>query len=260
VRGRAGLRAAPAVAAVQPHLASAFRELENVAVMLDMQRGQEMHIAAPSDFVVLWLRPRLDRFLASYPNLRISVNGEGDAPLRIRPMDCEVGFGAATGPGAVDELFKDFVLPVCAPDIAARIAGLDRRSRLEGLPLLHLDFYKDDAAIPNWAGWIRAQKLLRTDPNRGIRYQRITTVVDAVLANAGLALCGLALLQPLLADGRLVRPFAAATGTWTNQAFRARFRAEALTRPHVRRFREWLGEEAAQTRDWLQQQPRRRRS
>src|SRR5262245_58068153 len=47
VRGRSGLRAGPALAAVQPHLVGAFRELENVAAMLDMQRGHEMHIAAP---------------------------------------------------------------------------------------------------------------------------------------------------------------------------------------------------------------------
>ncbi len=87
----------------------------------------------------------------------------------------------------------------------------------------------------------------------------ITTVVDAVLANAGLALCGLALLAPLVDDGRLTLPFATNTGSWTTQAFQARFRAEALTRPHVRRFREWLGDEAAGTKVWLQQQLRPRR-
>src|SRR6187399_1319842 len=70
VRGRSGLRAAPALAAVLPHLAGAFRDLESVAAMLDMQRGHELHIAAPSDLAELWLRPRLSRFRQSYPNFR----------------------------------------------------------------------------------------------------------------------------------------------------------------------------------------------
>ncbi len=251
VRGRAGLRAAPALAAVLPQLVGAFRDLENVATLLDMQRGHEMHIAAPSDFIELWLKPRLPRFTQAYPNVRFSINGEGDAPLRIAPMDCEFRFGGARESGGVDVLFRDFVLPMGSPEMAARIAVVARRNRLEGFPLLHLDFYKDDPAAPGWTEWIRRQKLRRTEPNRGIRYQRMSTVVEAVLANAGLALCGMALVAPLVEAGRLALPFPVSTGTWTEHAFNARFRADALARPQVRRFREWLDAEAATTRQWL---------
>src|SRR4051812_16057741 len=78
VRGRAGLRAAPALSAVLPTLVGAFRDLENVATMLDMQRGQEIHVAAPPDVFELWLRPRLQRFRRAYPNISFCINGEGD--------------------------------------------------------------------------------------------------------------------------------------------------------------------------------------
>jgi len=251
VRGRLGLRAAPAAAAVLPHLAGAFRDLENVAAMLDMQRGQDIHIAAPSDFIELWLRPRLHRFTGAYPNVRFNINGEGKAPLRIAPTDCELRFGPARESGNVDVLFPDFVLPVTSPEMNARIAQVAKRNQLEGFPLLHLDFYKEDPAVPGWPEWIRARKLRRTEPNRGIRYPRISTVVDAVLANAGIALCGIALVAPLLDDERLSLPFPVSTGKWTEHAFTARFRSDALARPQVRRFREWLEAEAAATRQWL---------
>lgn len=254
VRGRAGLRAGPALASVASHLGQAFQELEKVSALLDMQRGQEVHLAAPSDFVDLWLRPRLPRFTESYPNVTFCINGEGAAPLRLGPMDCEFRFGPSREPGVVDTLFTDFVLPVGAPENTARIAGINRRSRLDGFPLLHLDFYKDDPAVPGWAQWIRAQRLQRTEPNRGIRYTRIATVVDAVLANAGFALCGLALVQPLVEGGQLLLPFPASTGTWTSLSFQARFRHEALARPQVRRFREWLAAESDGTRQWLSRQ------
>lgn len=251
VRGRSGLRAAPALAAVLPNLVGAFRELEGVAAMLDMQRGHDMQIAAPSDFVELWLRPRLHRFKLAYPNIRFCINGEGDAPLRIGPVDCELRFGSSREPGVIDELFRDFVLPVGSPENTARISTVTRRNRLEGFPLLHLDFYRNDPAVPGWPEWMRAQRLLRTEPNRGIRYQRISTVVEAVLANAGFTICGLAMISTLVDDGRLSLPFPVSTGTWTEQFFQARFRSDALIRPQVRRFREWLAAEAAVTRQWL---------
>lgn len=251
VRGRSGLRPAPALAAIQPHLSGAFRDLENVAALLDLQRGHEMHIAAPADFAELWLRPRLGRFTQAYPNIRFSINGEGDAPLRIRPADCEFRFGPSQSSGVIDELFRDFVLPVGSPENTARISTVTRRNRLEGFPLLHLDFYKDDPAAPDWSEWVKAQRLRRTEPNRGIRYQRIGTAIDAVLANAGFTLCGLALLADLIDNDRLSLPFPVSTGTWTANAFQARFRSEALARPQVRRFREWLASEADATRQWL---------
>jgi LysR family glycine cleavage system transcriptional activator len=254
VRGRAGLRAAPALANVLPHLSSAFRELENVSALLDMQRGHEVHLAAPTDFVELWLRPRLRRFTDGYPNVSFCINGEGAAPLRLGPVDCEFRFGPSREPGVVDALFNDFVLPIGAPENTARIASITRRSRLAGFPLLHLDFYKDDSVVPGWPEWIRFHRLQRPEPNRGIRYKRIATVVDAVLANAGFALCGLALVQPLIESGQLLLPFPVSTGIWTSQAFQARFRQEALLRPQVRRFRDWLAVESDATRQWLSRQ------
>lgn len=251
VRGRAGLRASPALAAIESHLRGAFRGLEDVAAMLDMQRGHEIHIAAPPDLAELWLRPRLGGFTQAFPNVSFSINGEGDAPLRIRPADCELRFGPRQQSAVVDEMFRDFLLPVGSPENTARISAVTRRDRLEGFPLLHLDFYKDDPATPDWSEWVKSQKLRRTEPNRGIRYQRIGTVIDAVLANAGFTLCGLALLAPMLDSGRLSLPFPVSSGTWTGHAFQARFRGDALARPQVRRFREWLAAEADATRQWL---------
>src|SRR5688572_1032311 len=57
-RGRAGVRPSPELAAALPHLASAFASLESAARELDLQRGQELHVAAASDFAELWLKPR----------------------------------------------------------------------------------------------------------------------------------------------------------------------------------------------------------
>lgn len=262
VRGRSGLRPTPGLSGAVEHLRAAFQELDTVATLLNLQRGDEIHIAATSDFADLWMKPRLERFRAEHPQVLFCINGEGDAPLRIGQVDCEISFGPRRdAPGEL--LFRDFVLPISSPENTRRISRVAVRDRLEGFPLLHLDFYKEDSSAPNWATWIKTQRLKRTEPNRGMRFQRIEPAIEAVRANAGLTICGLALIGPHIDDGTLSLPFPVETGQWTQHAFQSRFRPDALLRPQVKRFREWLMSQAAVTREWLSQQsvkgPRRRR-
>lgn len=250
-RGRSGLRPTQQLTIALAHLSTAFRELDAAAVALDLQRGQEIHVAAPSDLVELWLRPRLAVFRSVHPNILFSINGEGDAPLRLGAADCEISFGPPRDDTASDILFRDYILPISSHENTQRIAAFNRRERLEGFPLLHLDFYRNDPAAPGWSSWIAARKLKRTAPDRGIRFQRITAVLEAVLADAGLTLCGLALISDLVEQKRLSLPFPVSTGTWTSHAFQSRFRSDALARPQVRRFRDWLIGEGDVTRAWL---------
>jgi LysR family transcriptional regulator, glycine cleavage system transcriptional activator len=253
VRGRSGLRPTSELSGALEHLRAAFHELDSVATMLNLQRGDEIHVAATSDFADFWLKPRVENFKAEHPHVLFCINGEGDAPLRIGQVDCEISFGPQR-PQARDELlFHDYLLPICSPENTRRISNVPLRERVEGFPLLHLDFYKEDPSAPNWATWIQTQQLKRTDPNRGIRFQRIGLALEAVRANAGVTLCGLALLGPYIDDGTLSLPFPVSTGQWTSHAFQARFRPDALLRPQVKRFREWLLAQATVTRNWLLQ-------
>jgi LysR family glycine cleavage system transcriptional activator len=251
VRGRSGLRPTPELAAAREHLAAGFRELDIASTKLNLQRGDEIHIAASSDFVDLWLQPRIARFKTEHPQLLFSVNGEGEAPLRVGLIDCEITFGPGHDTDSDEVLFHDFLVPISSPENTRRVGRIRRRDRLEGFPLLHVDFYKDDPRAPNWSTWIHANGLRRTAPQRGIRFQRIRPAVDAVLADAGIAICGVALLAGRIEDGSLELPFGESTGRWTEHAFRIRFRSGALNRPQVRAFRQWLMSEAATTSAWL---------
>ena len=251
VRGRSGLQPTPALASALDHLGAAFRELGQAADLLEMQRGHEIRIGAVSDFAEMWLAPRLERFRADHPNLLLSINGEGDAPPRIGAVDCQIVFGPMAGAERSELLFRDFLVPIGSPENTARIRKLPKRDRLEGFPLLHLDFYKDDPASLSWSDWIASAGLRRSAPERGIRFQRISQAVDAVRVDVGLAICGLALVESWVEDRSLSLPFPVATGRWTQHAFQARFRRDALTRAPVRRFRDWLLQESSATQAWL---------
>ena len=255
VRGRTGLQPTAELAAALPHLQSAFRELATATELLDLQRGQDIHIAATPDFADLWLLPRLPDFAAAHPNLRFNVNGEGTAPTRIGRIDCEITFGPSRAmrrdERAPDVLFHDFVLPISSAEIDARVADRPEGDRLEGFPLFHVDFYKDDPQVPKWPQWVADAGHARTAPGRGIRYTRIAPAIDIVADGAGFALCGVALIREHLERGDVTLPFPLATGRWSSHAFQAQFRADALMRPQIRRFRHWLLKEAQLTEQWL---------
>lgn len=253
-RSRSGLSPAPALGQALPHLQLAFFELNAAAEALDFQRINEIQIAAPTDWVQLWLAPRLPRFRALHPNILFCINGEGDARLRVGRIDIEVSFGPDL-PSADETrltLFHDFLIPVGSSENAARIAEAGGHNRLEGFPLLHLDAFRDDPAAPHWQAWIDRHGHRVSPAGFGVRFGRVVPALEATLSNAGLMICGLALILDRLASCELVLPFPASTGVWTSHAFQAGFRKEALARPQIRRFRDWLETEAQSTQVELQ--------
>ena len=94
LRGRSGLRPTPELLTALGSLTNAFRELDAAADLLNLQRRDEIHIAATSDFAELWLQPRLARFRHMHPNLLFCINGEGDARPRLGRIDCEIRFAS----------------------------------------------------------------------------------------------------------------------------------------------------------------------
>lgn len=244
-RGRAGVRPSEELAAALPHLHDGFAAIETASRELDLQRWHEIHLAAASDFAELWLKPRLARFREKHPNIRFCINGEGDVPMRLGRVDCEISFGPSRE--GADLLFREFAAPIASPTNFDRVMQSPPATRLEGFPLLHLDFYRDDPAGISWPQWIAAGGVERTAPERGMRFQRISDALDAVNANAGLTLCGLALILDRVAEGGIRLPYPVESGIWSDHAFFAHFRQDAIARPHIRRFREWLVEESGVT-------------
>lgn len=247
-RARSGVRPTPELRAALPALARSFAALEEVSKALEMQRGRDIHIAAPSDVVELWLAPRLAAFGAAHRNIRFCINGEGDAPLRLGRVDVELGFGSAEDAG-MDALFHDLVVPLASPLNNERLAAADFESRLQGFPILHLDLYRNDPAGLSWPDWVVANNVQRSAPERGMRFQRAVAALDAVAANAGLTLCGLALAAPALAKGSVALAWPMATARRCQHALTARYRTD--TEPHIRHFRAWLVDEGTKTAAWI---------
>ena len=247
VRGRSGIRPTKELDAAKAHLSAAFRELDTVSQILDFQRVNEIHITADPDWAELWLAPRLPAFRKSNPNTLVCINGIGDVPVRLGASDCEIWFGDARDEKTDDTLFHDYLVPVSSPENTRRVSTQPEAVRLEGFPLLHLDCYTSDGGGIGWPEWIGKYGYRKTAPGLGIRYRRVIHALEAVYADSGFLICGLALIKPKVASGLLTIPFPVAKGEWTGNAYRVTFRPGSLRRDPIERFRTWLLAQAEQT-------------
>ena len=245
VRGRSGTRATRELESALAHLSAAFRELETVTEILDFQRVNEIHITADPDWAELWLQPRLAAYREKNPNTLFCINGIGDVPVRLGESDCEVSFGRPADDGEL--LFHDYMLPVSSPENSRRVLAMPEADMLEGFPLLHLDCYTHDGGGIGWPEWIAKYGYRKTAPGLGIRYRRLLHALEAVYADSGLIVCGLALIKSKLDKGVVTTPFPVSKGAWSANAYSVRFRPSALRREQTEQFRSWLLEEARES-------------
>jgi len=241
------LRPSPQLKQALPHLAQAFAALNQAAERLGLQHGNAVTVMADADWAELWLAPRLARFAALQPHIAVAVNSKPQSKQSRGGADFAIAFAKA-GHGATELLFRDYLLPVSSPANAERVLALPPATRLEGFPLLHVGCYAEDAEALTWPAWVGRFGFRKGDASRGVQYRRLSHGLDAVRSDAGLLICGLALVMDAIGSGTLSVPFGFERGAWTGYGYRLAASAKALQRPPCRKFHAWLLSECQETR------------
>jgi LysR family transcriptional regulator, glycine cleavage system transcriptional activator len=183
-----------------------------------------------------WLVPRLPRFTAAHPHIRLSVDtevvltrfDEGGPDLGIR-------YGQGHWPGlTAHHLMDDALFPVASPALAG-IEGVHEAADIAKLPLV------SDLALQGWQDWFRAAGVrgARLDERHG--FSDTTDALMAAVHGLGAVLARKQLIAPYFADGRLVR--------LPGPTMPARFGyyvvypAHRRLRPAARTFVDWLLEQ-----------------
>nr|WP_298683223.1 LysR substrate-binding domain-containing protein [uncultured Dongia sp.] len=198
-------------------------------------------VRVTAGFAHLWLAPRLARFLAQAPQVRLRLLTALWTPLELdRDADFEIRCGIGAWPDlAAYPLTRDRLFPVCAPSL---IDGLDRPlapDYLQHQRLIHIQTFAE-----GWPEWFRGAGGVAPAADRAaIMFDTATLAVDLTLSGGGFMLGRSCFVDPLLASGDLVAPFAAKIKS--TEAFYLVERAgERLPRP-AQFFRDWILAEAA---------------
>ena len=221
-------------------LAEPFRAIEAVDNELGAPSSRRVAVSTMASFAASWLVPRLAMFGRLYPDIEVAVEaGNRPVDLKREPIDLAIRHGLGKYPGLESTwLVAPELIVVASPDLLQNRAPLKRAADCLAFPLLH-DLNRQD-----WPLWFEAQGVDAPHAKKGPAFSDSHLIVRAAVAGQGLALVRDIYVDDELRSQRLVK---ALTVNWPLQfAYYAVATAEAMQKPAVRRFRDWLVEEARQ--------------
>ncbi|HLZ03818.1 MAG TPA: LysR substrate-binding domain-containing protein [Bradyrhizobium sp.] len=211
----------------------ALERIEAAVKPFKRDRGQ-IRLSTVTTFASHWLIPRLAEFQARHPRIEVAISTTTRAvDLGREDIDCAIRHGRGAWKGlTATPLFKETLMPVAAPSVAARL-----RPRLgHGMALIR--------ARSRFMDWARWQKTERAFPAK-VRWLTVETraqALDAAIAGAGIALMDMAYIGPHVSAGRVrmlaERPLQLSTGYYFVHTPRAR------NLPLLMLFRDWVVEAA----------------
>jgi len=220
------------------------QQLQDVVGLLDTrQQRRPVTITLSTGVAALWLLPRLSRLQDQHRTIDLRIAASNRVlDLKAEGIDLALRYCAeAAAPAGAERLFGERLLAVCHPSLLrpnGPAAELIRRSVL-------LEF--DDSRRPwlQWSRMLQSAGMGTVRPRSVMRFNQYEQVIQAAEARQGIALGRLALIEPMLADGRLVAlpPFSSDLG-----ADAAYWLLRASTEPNrdVETVAAWIRREAAQ--------------
>ena len=219
-------------------------------------RRDSLNVWMAPSFAAKWLVPRLQRFTAVHPGIRIGITaatelmdrGDNTGALSVPAMrehdiDVAIRFGKGNYPGCrVEKLMSAVAVPLCSPELTKRPSRpLRRPEDLRHHTLLHDDTPYEGR--PDWPSWLEAAGVSGVDSSRGIHFNHVSLALEAAADSQGVVLSIAQLASNDLTTGRLVIPFEARVPL--EYAYYAISLEDSPNAANVDAFREWLAGEAA---------------
>lgn len=199
---------------------------------------QPLHIATLPSLGALWLAPRLAGFARRHPTIALTVTAQhGPFDIEAAGVDAVIYYGSEAWSGGLsDLLMAEELLPLCSPQLAARLE--DRTPAL----LTELSLIQHTHRPTAWREWFKEVGLEHPRVAAGPRFEQYHMGIRAAVGGLGAVLMPRFLVGDELAAGRLValhdRPVRSA---W---AYYLAYPETKRTNPCVQRFRSWLRAEA----------------
>ena len=183
---------------IEQKLTASFSTIEDVINQLKYRQPKNrLAVTLPSSFAENWFAGRLPDFyrLNSEIDLRLDASNRL-VDLLTEDFDFAIRYGQPS-PELYEEqqLFGDFVLPVCTPAFANQYRLSNKQKSLEGVPLIHLGERTPDPQWADWMNWGEAfgfqadslqAGILLTEFNSGIQTAHQRTRASIVWNHRGL--------------------------------------------------------------------------
>jgi LysR family transcriptional regulator, glycine cleavage system transcriptional activator len=237
-----GVTLTPAGRHLLPYVSEGLSMIALGAQRLPGRRAERRVVlsVAPS-FAYLFLVPRLPRFRALHPGIRLSMDtSHRQALFPMEGVDLSIRMGKGAWPGVKsDLLFRERLVPVASPSY---IASVSRNGAIDWTKATYL---RVSTVEYDWNAWMEGTGT-QIEIADDVQFDTTMHASEAAASGTGIAVGRMPLVSPELRAGRLVkadeRIVDIDTGYWlvgpTGQE----------TRPAIRSFRNWLLDEAKRYR------------
>ena len=185
-------------------MGDALDRIEAAVEPFRRDRGQ-IRLSTVVTFASHWLIPRIPQFQARHPQIEVAIFTTTRAvDLRKEEMDCAIRHGRGAWKGLASTLlFRETLMPVARPDVAAQFAANAKpanRQGWHGAPLI-----RARSRFMDWSNW---QQHDDAPAKRRIKWLTVETraqALDAAMAGAGVALMDMAYIATPVIEGRLIK-------------------------------------------------------
>jgi LysR family transcriptional regulator, glycine cleavage system transcriptional activator len=200
----AGARLFPAIRDGFDVFASALSSLPTEA------ETKPLRVTTTGAFASRWLVPRLSLWREAHADIALSIIGvDRLVKLDADEADLAIRYARSTPRGGSREIYRDRFYPVCSPKLLAKGPTIRHASDLGGYPLIHFDWFANDATAPNWSRWFEMASVSDPRARHGcqiaLSFREELHAIEAVLAGQGIALCSDVVVADDLASGALVK-------------------------------------------------------
>jgi LysR family glycine cleavage system transcriptional activator len=218
---------------------SAMSDMEGVLGGLRAEEadGGSLRISTLHSLTYTWLLPRLARFTAAQPRLRIAIDTEvGLTRFEDGGADLALRHGPGHWPGlAAHHLMDDALFPVASPALPG-VDAIREPTQIPALPLI------SDLARQGWHDWFRAAGVHGATLRERLVCSDSTDALRAAAEGLGAALAREKIASPYLARGELQRlPGPVVPTRWNYYVV---YPSHRRLRPPAQAFLDWLLEDA----------------
>ncbi len=222
-----------------PRISGAFETIRSAtSSVMDSRRQRVLNVATLDSFGLLWLLPRLGRFLRAHPGIDVRILAadlDADA-LAKGAVNIDIRYGEGDWSGLEVTCFlRERIFPVCSASIITEQKPLRAPADLKFHTLLH------DVMVTDWHEWLAAAGVTGIEEERGLGFNHSHLVTAAAINGDGVALGRGALVADALQKGLLIKPFDLSLPC--KFAYHAVCSHGSVSDPVVAAFRDWLIEE-----------------
>lgn len=192
--------------ALFPVLRESFDRIAHVTSGLSqLDRDRPLTVSVTVAFASLWLMQRLPA-LRNQTGLNMIVEADNrPADLSGSDIDFAVRYAGQAEPDDLWlPLFKDSLIPHCAPDLLRRYP-VNEDADILNMPLIQYRWSCGGDAPPSWQRWSHAAGLEEEVPEVTQHFSEEINAIDSALAGQGVVLASSVLAASAVAAGRLVR-------------------------------------------------------